>query len=71
MPRRRRQQRGKGLKDVLNKLHSIIKENKLISRGANALAPILPGQFGHYAGRIGSTAAALGYGRRRYRRRRY
>ncbi len=48
-----RKQRGKGVMDILKKVHSFVKSNKLISRGL-ALTP--------YKG-AASAAAMLGYGR--------
>ncbi len=69
-PRRRRQ--GKGIKDVLNKVHKFIKANKVISRGLSAYSGLsggtLPGAS--YASRAADVASQLGYGRRIRRRRR-
>lgn len=72
MPKKRKPKRkhqGKGLKEVLGKIHNFIKGNKLISRGASALAPILPGTYGSVVRGVGSAAANLGYGRKRKGRR--
>ena len=60
-----RRQRGGDLRSALGKVNSFLKEHKIISRGANALAGLLPGTYGAIAGRVGSTAASLGYGRRK------
>lgn len=67
MKRGRRRKNGAGLGDIINKAHNFVKKNKLISRGANLLGAVgVP-----YAGAIGSVTGALGYGRRRRRKRRY
>ncbi len=51
--------------DALGKAHNFIKGNKLVSRIASGLSAVgVP-----YAGSISSAASALGYGRRRVRRR--
>lgn len=63
MPRKRRRN-GKGIKDVLNKIHNFVKSNKLISRGASALAPIA-GPYANVVRNVGVAAGALGYGRRK------
>lgn len=68
MPRKRRRQ-GKGIKDVLKKIHNFVKSNRLISRGAAAIAP-LAGPYSGVVSRVGTAAGALGYGRRRRRVRR-
>ena len=72
MPKKRKPKRkhqGKGIKEVLGKIHNFIKGNKLISRGASALAP-LAGPYSGAVSRVGSVAANLGYGRKKPRRRR-
>ena len=65
----RRRHRGRGLMDFLNKAHSFVKNNNLISKGASMLAPTITNRFGSTAGnilsKVGSAAGALGYGRRR------
>ena len=66
---RRRRHQGGSLKDIFGKVNRFLKEHKLISRGAAALAPHA-GTFGPLVGKIGSVAGALGYGKRRPRRRR-
>ena len=65
MPRKRRRN-GKGIKEVLGKIHNFIKSNRLISRGATALAP-LAGSYGNIVKGVGTAASSLGYGRRRRR----
>lgn len=77
MPRKRRvrrKQQGEGpvwdwIKKAAKDVHGFVKNNKLISRGAAALAPIA-GPYSGTVNRIGNTASALGYGRKRRRRRR-
>lgn len=74
MPRRRRRQRGqKGegpvldwLKRTARKAHDFIKDNRLISRGATALAPAL-GPYSGTVGNIGRIAAVAGYGKKKRR----
>ena len=61
MPRKRRRN-GKGIKEVLGKIHNFVKNNRLISRGAAALAPL-----GNIVKGVGTAASSLGYGRRRRR----
>lgn len=75
MPRRRRRQRGqKGegpvldwLKRTARKAHDFIKDNRLISRGATALAPIVPGPYSSTIANVGRTAEVLGYGKKKRR----
>ena len=75
MPRRRRRQRGqKGegpvwdwIKKTSRKAHDFIKDNKLISRGATALAPAL-GPYSGTAANVGRIAALSGYGDKKKRR---
>ncbi len=71
MPRRRRRQKGEGpvwnlIKKAARKTHDFIKDNKLISRGANALAPIA-GPYSGAVGNVGRIAAVSGYGRKKRR----
>lgn len=74
MGRRRRAYRGRGIMDFLKKANTFVKDNQLISRGANLLAPVVASRFGPGAagilGKVGNVAGSLGYGRRRrlYRR---
>jgi hypothetical protein len=70
MPRKRRprKQAGTGpvwdwIKKAARNTHNFVKDNRLISRGASALAP-LAGPYSGTITRIGTTAGALGYGRR-------
>ena len=61
--------RGRGFMDFAKKVHGFVKDNKIISNVGSAL-----GSMGvPYAGKIGSVASSLGYGRLRlaggYRRR--
>jgi hypothetical protein len=66
--RRARKQAGKGpvwdwIKKAAKQTHDFVKDNRLISRGAATISPFV----GPYAGtinRIGTTAGALGYGKR-------
>ena len=70
MPKRRprRKQAGKGpVLDFFKKAHNWIKANKLISRGANTLAPIA-GPYSGTVSNIGRVAGVLGYGKPRGRR---
>lgn len=66
---KRRRHRGRGIMDFLNKAHSFVKNNQLVSKGASLLAPTIANKFGSNAGniaaKIGNVAGALGYGRRR------
>lgn len=56
-----RRRHGAGFLDALKRAHSFVKSNKIISNVGSALAKAnVP-----YAGQIASTAAKLGYGRRR------
>lgn len=59
--RRRRTQRGRGLMDVLRKVHNFAKDNKLISKGLS----LIPHKYAQAAAPI---ASSLGYRRRRTRR---
>ena len=70
MPKRRprRKQNGTGpIKDFFVKAHNWIKANKLISRGANTLAPIA-GPYSGTVSNIGRVAGVLGYGKPKGRR---
>ena len=70
--RPRKNMQGDGLSDIwkgLKKAHNWIKKNKIISRGASALAPIA-GRFSSGVSRVGDLAAINGYGKRKRRRRR-
>lgn len=63
--------KGKGpvldwIKKAARDVHSFIKDNRLISRGASALAP-LTGSYSGAVGNVGRAAAVLGYGRRKKR----
>ncbi|HRP37332.1 MAG TPA: hypothetical protein PLS50_06000 [Candidatus Dojkabacteria bacterium] len=61
-----RRRRGAGLLDMLKSAHSFIKNNRVISTVGKALGSVgVP-----YASAIGNAASSLGYGRRRYVRRR-
>lgn len=58
-------QSGEGFKDVLGKINNFLKKSKIVSTAAKAL-----GNAGvPYAGKIGTHAESLGYGRIRRRRR--
>ena len=59
--RRRRTQRGRGLMDVLRKVHNFAKDNRLISKGLS----LIPHKYAQAAAPI---ASSLGYRRRRTRR---
>lgn len=61
MRRHRKTQRGRGLMDVLRKVHSFAKDNKLISKGLS----LIPHKYAQAAAPI---ASSLGYRRRRTRR---
>ena len=51
--------RGRGFMDFVKKVHGFVKDNKIISNVGSAL-----GSMGvPYAGKIGSVASSLGYGR--------
>jgi hypothetical protein len=60
-----RRMRGRGVMDVLKKIHGFVKKHKVISRGSSALAGVLPEKYGKWVGRVGNAAGAFGYGRRR------
>ena len=71
-PRKRRgkkRQKGEGpvldwIKKAARSIHTFVKDNKLISRGASTLAPFA----GPYAGtvsRVGTVANTMGYGKKR------
>lgn len=60
-----RRQRGKGLMDMIKKAHAFLKKHRVISRGATGLSQILPPKYRDVAGKVGSIAGTLGYGRRR------
>jgi len=71
MPRRRRRQKGEGpiwdaIKKGARSLHNFVKDNRLISRGATALAPAL-GPYSGTVGNIGRIAAVAGYGKKKRR----
>jgi hypothetical protein len=59
--RRRRPQRGRGLMDVLRKVHDFAKSNRLVSKGLS----LIPHKYAQAAAPI---ASSLGYRRRRTRR---
>lgn len=72
MPKRRRKQKGKGpvldwIKKTARNVHNFVKDNRLISRGASALAP-LAGPYSGTISRVGTVADKLGYGNRRRKR---
>ena len=75
MPRRRKtKQRGKGpvldwIKKAARNVHDFVKDKKLISRGAAAIAPYA-GSYGNIVRGVGTAAGSLGYGRRKKRGRR-
>jgi hypothetical protein len=59
--------RGRGkIGDAFRKFTGFLKQHKVISRAANAIAPHL-GMYGPLASGVGSLAASKGYGRRRKR----
>ena len=63
--RRRRMHGGGPIMNFLGKANDFLRKNKIISTVGNALGSLgVP-----LAGTIGSAAAGLGYGRRRYHRR--
>lgn len=53
--------------NFIKKAHRFIKDNKLVSRGANMLSKVLPPKYRQIAQGVGTGATALGYGRRRRR----
>jgi len=59
--RRRKPQRGRGLMDVLRKVHDFAKSNRLVSKGLS----LIPHKYAQAAAPI---ASSLGYRRRRTRR---
>jgi len=59
--RRRRTQRGRGLMDILRKVHDFAKSNRLVSKGLS----LIPHKYAQAAAPI---ASSLGYRRRRTRR---
>lgn len=61
----RARQRGRGVMDVLKKIHDFTRKHRLVSRGANLAASMLPEKYGKWVGRAGTAAGAFGYGRRR------
>jgi len=71
MPRRRsaaayarRKMRGKGLGDWLKKAWKWVKDNKILSRAASAIAP-MAGEFAPGFKAAGTALGAVGLGRRR------
>lgn len=68
----RRKRRGRGMADLINKakkINSVLRQHKLISRSAGALASALHGtKGGNIAGTIHAHSSAAGYGKRRRRR---
>ena len=76
MPRKRkarRKQHGEGpvwdwIKKNAGKAHDFVKSNKLISRGASALAPLVPAAYSGTVSNIGNVASKLGYGKRQRKR---
>jgi len=67
MPRKRkttRNMKGKGIREILGKIHDFVKKNKLISRGLTAVTPFA-GSFSPLTAGAATGAAALGYGRKR------
>jgi hypothetical protein len=61
-----RRQKGSGwFKRFFRKANSFLKRHKVISRGSNLLAKVLPAKYGKAAQGIGAAAGALGYGRMR------
>jgi hypothetical protein len=63
----RRRHRGRGLMNFLGKANNYLKDNKLISRVATAVAPHLGESGQAIANKIASVSGSLGYGRRRRR----
>lgn len=59
--------KGRGLGSWLKKAWNWIKGNKIISRAAGALAPMLGPGAGGMLGSVGKMAEAVGAGRRRHR----
>lgn len=69
--RRRRVGRGKvwdWIKGAAGKVNKFLKDTKIISKVAPAIAGAVPGMGGKVASMIGSAASQAGYGRRRRRR---
>ena len=64
-----KKQKGTGLFDSLKSLHQKVKDNKVISRVASAIAPHA-GKHAELVNRIGSVAGQLGNGLHPVRRRR-
>ena len=63
----KRKMKGRGIMSFNKKAAGFLKRNKVISSVANFAARNLPSQYAGIASKIGSTAGALGYGRRRHR----
>lgn len=61
----RRRRGGSRVWGFIKKAHKFIKDNKLVSRGANMLSKVLPPKYRQIAQGIGTGATALGYGRMR------
>ena len=64
---RRKARVGGSLPPWLRSVGDFLKKHSIISRGANALAGILPGAWGTAAGAVGKVASSVGYGRRKGR----
>lgn len=65
--KRNQRRGGSRVWNFIKKAHKFIKDNKLVSRGANMLSKVLPPKYRQIAQGIGTGATALGYGRRRRR----
>ena len=61
----RTRMRGRGVRDVLRRIHKFIRGNQVISRSANALSTVLPAKYRGIASKVGGVAGVMGYGRRR------
>ena len=62
---RRRRHRGRGLGNFLSRANNYLKDSKLISKVASAVAPHLGESGQAIANKIASVSGSLGYGRRR------
>lgn len=75
-PRRgKKQVKGEGFMDFIKKAHSYVKDNKIISKGANVVGniarqiPLPQAQMvGEYANKVEGVAKEYGYGRKRVMR---
>ena len=78
MPRKRRvkrKQQGEGpiwdwIKDKAVKGYNYVRDNRLISRGADAIAPLVPLPYQGTVSKIGKAARLAGLGEKKKRRKR-